>query len=107
MGVVVANAAATALGLVDHEHHEMAEHIETACLTYFACEMGVRVWLARADLRGWMRNGWNVFDALVTGMAMLPFLGAGVAVLRLGRLARLVHLTRHAANLRGLDLLRR
>jgi hypothetical protein len=46
---------------------------------------------------GWFRRGWNCFDATVIAVWMLPWLGVDASLLRLARLARLVHLMRHVS----------
>jgi voltage-gated sodium channel len=62
--------------------------IDRACLVVFLVEIGMKLFAYRG--RFW-RSGWNVFDALVVGVALVP--GAGPwAVLRSLRVLRILRL---------------
>lgn len=62
--------------------------IDRFCLAVFLVEIGIKLFAYRLDF--W-RSGWNVFDALVVGIALVP--GAGPwAVLRSLRVLRVLRL---------------
>jgi voltage-gated sodium channel len=62
--------------------------LDRACLAVFVVEIGMKLFAYRANF--W-RSGWNVFDALVIGVALVP--GAGPwAVLRSLRVLRVLRL---------------
>lgn len=102
--VIVTNTAVVVWSLLDHRHEQQLEHLETVCLAFFALELAVRM-----RMHGWsfVRRPWCIADTVIIGLSLVPMLGAGVAVLRVGRLARLVHLARHVSGLRVLRLMRR
>jgi hypothetical protein len=83
---------------VELTHDELAEHIDAGILVFFAIEIGVRVALA-VKRREW--DNWLVVDSIIVLLAMLPF-GAIPVV----RVARLVHVSRHAGHLRHLTIAR-
>jgi phosphate/sulfate permease len=47
-----------------------------------------------------VHSRWNTVDAVIILLALLPVVGGGIAVLRVARLARMAHLTRHVTGLR-------
>lgn len=98
LGVIVANSAVVLLSLVDHSDAEMLERADLACLVFFACELALRVWMGRLRF---FKNVWNVVDALIIVTALMPVAAGGIAVLRMARVARLVHLGKHTVHLGG------
>jgi hypothetical protein len=48
----------------------------------------------------WLARPWNLLDAFVIVVALLPVVGDGLTVVRLARAAKLVHLGRHTSHLR-------
>lgn len=96
-GVIVANTALLLWPLLDDTHEVLIDHIETACLLFFAVELLIRI-----RNHGWsfFRRPWCVADTAIIMLSVLPVLGASVSLLRVGRLARLVHLSRHISGLR-------
>jgi voltage-gated sodium channel len=95
--VIVANSVVMLLALIDDSHRDLLENIDVACLWCFAGELAVRLWKARLRF---FHNPWSCFDALIIVAALLPAAGGGIAVARLGRLARSGHLLKHVAHLR-------
>jgi voltage-gated sodium channel len=89
--VIVANAVIAVWGLVDHVHEELLESLEQGCLLFFVGELLARVGRHRGAFFG---RPWNVFDLVVIALAIIP-LPLSASVLRVGRVARLVHLGRH------------
>ena len=100
--VIVANAALVFAGLLVDGHETAFGEMDLAALWFFAAELTVR--LAMARLR-FFHNLWNTVDAVIILLALLPVAGGGIAVLRVARLARMAHLTRHVTGLRLLRLL--
>lgn len=81
----------------DHSHEELLENVDLAVLWFFAAELAARLWITRL---GFFRSLWSCFDAANIVVALLPVAGGGIAVLRLARLARSMHLLRHVSHLR-------
>jgi voltage-gated sodium channel len=94
---ILANSAVLGWGWIDHAHDVAAERIDTCFLVLFLVEFAVR--LRRAGWR-WLTHPWNLFDAIIILVALLPVVGDGITVLRLARAARLLHLGRHTSHLR-------
>jgi voltage-gated sodium channel len=94
---IVANSAVLGWGWIDHAHDVAAERIDTCFLVFFLVEFVVR--LRRAGWR-WLTQPWNLLDAVIILLALLPVVGDGLTVLRIARLARVVHLGRHTSHLR-------
>jgi voltage-gated sodium channel len=94
---ILANSVVLGWGWIDHAHDVAAERIDTCFLVFFLVELAVR--LRRAGWR-WLAQPWNLFDATVILLALLPIVGEGITVLRLARLARILHLGRHISHLR-------
>jgi voltage-gated sodium channel len=94
---IIANSAVSVWSWVDHAHELAAERIDTCFLLLFAMEMTVR--LKRVGWR-WLCRPWNLLDAAIILLALLPVVGDSLTVLRVARCAKLVHLGRHASHLR-------
>jgi hypothetical protein len=76
-------------------------------LCFFLAELIIR--LAGAGWHPWAfvaASRWNAFDTAVIGLALLPALGVDVTLLRVPRLARVVHSLRHASHLRLADVVK-
>ena len=70
--------------------------IDSACLAVFVVEIALK--LAAYGLR-FFRNGWNVFDFAIVGIALLPS-GGGLAVLRAMRILRVLRVLSFSPALR-------
>jgi len=46
------------------------------------------------------RQGGNIVDTIVIVVSLLPVAGAGVSLLRVARLARMLHVARHVTHMR-------
>jgi hypothetical protein len=104
---IITNGAVFATGLALPAYAETTEMVEHVILGFFTVEMVLR-WRA-ADWRLAHFRGWHLFDAIVVLLSVATVL-PGSAVMRLARLAKLVkvlHLGRHAAQLRVVALARR
>lgn len=97
LAAITANLAVVAWGAADHEHAEVAEHLDSVILVFFAAELALRVWMSRWT---YFKGFWNCVDALVIGVALLPVAGSGITLLRLVRVAKSIHLMRHVSHLR-------
>lgn len=103
-GAIVANTAVLVWSVVDHMHTELVDHVEHAITFVFVAELVIRLAETGWNPGRFCRKPWNVFDTLVIGLALLPVLPVGVMLARTARLARLLHLGRHGAQLRVLRL---
>jgi hypothetical protein len=98
-GVIVANTGLLVWGVFGHS--EWADRLETLCIAFFIGEIVVRLHRHRWRLHVFLRQQWNAFDTVVIVLALTPGLGgAGITLLRVARLARIVHLGRHITHLR-------
>jgi hypothetical protein len=97
LAAILANSVVLGWGWVDHAHDVAAERIDTCFLVFFLVEFVIR--LKRAGWR-WLTQPWNLLDATIILVALLPVVGDGITVLRLARAARLLHLGRHTSHLR-------
>ena len=96
-GVILANTGILLAGLVVDGHEGAFEVAHNACLAFFVFELALRL---RASRWQFFRGKWNVFDALVIALSSMPMLGVEASLLRVARLARLVHFARHISHLR-------
>lgn len=96
-GAILANTGVTAWGWLDHAHQAGIDRIDTCFVVFFAAELAVRL---RCGGWRWLAKPWNAFDVAVIVLALLPMIGDSITVVRAGRLARLIHLGRHAGHLR-------
>jgi Protein of unknown function (DUF1524) len=103
---VVRAALITTIGLLfwgrfDPDHKDLIRHLDDAVLFIFICEVAARL-KAEIKARGWRfwRNGWLMFDLVVTVVAALP-MGADVIAARVVRVAKLGHMGRHLPHLMG------
>lgn len=96
-GVIVANAVVLVAGLMVDGHERLFEAAHNAIPR---CVRG-RVGVATAGGRlGVLAQPGGLFDAAVILLSCLPVLGVDAGLLRLARLARLLHLARHVSHLR-------
>ena len=99
MGVILFNAVI--LGL-ETSTTVMAEigwlivALDTICLSIFVAELAAKLY-ARGF--SFFRSGWNVFDFVIVGVALVPA-GQGLAVLRALRILRLLRVVSVAPTLR-------
>src|SRR5271163_683215 len=59
---------------------------------FFLVELVLRI--KRAGWR-WLRQPWNLLDAGIINLALIPVVGDSITILRVARGARVVHLSRH------------
>ncbi len=70
--------------------------LDTLCLAIFVAEIGMKL---IATGRRFFTNGWNIFDFIIVGIALVPG-GAGLSVLRALRILRVLRVISVAPRLR-------
>ncbi|MGH3635677.1 MAG: ion transporter [Mycobacterium sp.] len=100
LGVIGLNVAVCATHLMIDGHDHTFETLEYAVLAFFAFELLVRLRAAKWNAATLLRRPLNAFDTVVIALSFLPALGAGLTLLRVARLARLLHLARHVSHLK-------
>lgn len=98
VGAIVANTGVLGWSWLDHAHPLTLERMDTCFVVFFLIELVAR--LRRAGWR-WLRRPWNLFDATIILLALLPVVGDGITILRMARVAKLVHLGQHISHLRA------
>ena len=98
-GVIVFNAVLlgmeTAPSLMEVAGPVIAT-LDSLCLTIFVAEIGMKL---IASGRRFFSNGWNIFDFVIVGIALVPG-GAGLSVLRALRILRVLRVISVAPRLR-------
>jgi hypothetical protein len=97
-GVIVLNTVVVVASLIIDGHERQFEFVHNLVLAFFVVELAVR--FRRAGWRRFFIGRWNCFDAAVIALSTMPVLGVDASLLRVARMARMVHLTRHASHLR-------
>lgn len=99
IGVIVLNAVILGLmtdqGLSPDTHH-LLELLDELCLVIFCIEIALKLVVYRLDF---FKSGWNVFDVLVVGIALMPASGE-LSVLRALRVLRLMRLATAVPSMR-------
>ncbi len=98
-GLILVNAVTLGLETSETVHHAAGGVIrlpDAAILAVFVAELTAK--LAAFGLR-FFRNGWNIFDLLVVGIALAP-VGEALSVLRALRVLRLLRLVSIVPDLR-------
>jgi hypothetical protein len=81
--------------------HEAAfEVLDYSILAFFCAELFIKLAAVRWRVRVFLNKRWNVFDTVVITLSLLPFLGSGVLLFRMARLARVLHSARHIKHVR-------
>lgn len=70
--------------------------LDTACLSIFVLEIALKLVAHRL---AFFRNGWNIFDFIIVGIALVPA-GQGLSVLRALRILRVLRVVSVAPRLR-------
>ncbi len=93
LGVIVANAVVLGLETydsIDSEYGGFLEALNDAFLGIFVIEIAIRIAAHGRRPQDYFKSGWNVFDFVVIGGALLPGLRQNATILRLLRLLRIV-----------------
>jgi len=89
--IIVANAVVLGLQTIrglDPATTHLLEMIDFLCLIYFCIEIVLKLVVTQ---RNFFKDGWNIFDVLVIGIALVPASGE-LSVLRTLRVLRLMRL---------------
>ena len=105
LAVIVVNAVVLGLETyqgVDDRYGDALSVVNDVCFVIFVIELLLRI--GAYGRRPWefFRDGWNVFDFIVIGVAFLPGVRESSTLLRLARLARVVRIVRLFPDLRVL-----
>jgi voltage-gated sodium channel len=95
MGVILANAVTLGLGTYEDFSsgvHSFLTTLDDVFLGIFVVELAIRIAAYGRRPQDFFRDGWNVFDFVVIGLAFAPGLRDNVTLLRLARLLRVVRL---------------
>lgn len=99
IGVIVVNAAILGMDTSPELRASFGRWLtalDAACLAIFVVELGLKLW---GHGGRFFRSGWNVFDLLVVGIALVPASGP-LAVLRALRVLRVLRLASAMPQLR-------
>lgn len=101
--VIVLNAVVIGVGTYREATAEfgwLLNLLDEVFLVYFVVELVIRIGSFGTTPWRFFRKGWNIFDFVVIGAALLPGLRENVTLLRLVRLARTVRLMKAFPSLR-------
>ena len=100
--VIVANAITLGLGTYDFgsDAQSLLTALDDAFLGIFVVELAIRIAAYGRRPQDFFKEGWNVFDFVVIGLAFAPGLRENVTLLRLARLLRVVRLVSVMPDLR-------
>jgi voltage-gated sodium channel len=100
--VIVANAVTLGLGTYDFSDsvNSLIITLDDIFLGIFVVELAIRIAAYGRRPQDFFRDGWNVFDFFVIGLAFAPGLRDNVTLLRLARLLRVVRLVSVMPDLR-------
>jgi voltage-gated sodium channel len=104
-GVIIANALTLGLGTysgIEDSAGSLLDTLDAVFLGIFVLELAIRITAFGSRPQDFFRSGWNVFDFVVIGAALLPGVRENVTILRLVRLLRVVRLVSVFPDLRVL-----
>ncbi|HWM56132.1 MAG TPA: ion transporter [Solirubrobacterales bacterium] len=105
LGVILANAVVLGLETydsIDRDYGGALEALNDVFLGIFVVEIVIRIAAHGSRPQDYFKSGWNVFDFVVIGGALLPGLRQNATVLRLLRLLRIVRVVSIFPDLRFL-----
>lgn len=102
MGVILANAVTLGLGTYDfgNDVNSWLSTLDDVFLGIFVVELAIRIAAFGRRPQDFFKDGWNVFDFVVIGLAFAPGLRDNVTLLRLARLLRVLRLVSVMPDLR-------
>jgi len=106
-GVIIANAFVLGLqtyGSIEAEYGQFLGLLNEVFYGVFLVELAIRIASYGRHPWNFFRSGWNVFDFIVIGGALIPALREQATIIRLLRLARIVRLLRFLPDARVLVL---
>ncbi len=94
--LLVVNAMALVAEVIgiDADYGEAIGWLYSASTFVFAVEIALRIFAHGPRYGSFFRDGWNLFDFIVTAIALIPMVGSWSYVGRLARLARVVRIAR-------------
>jgi voltage-gated sodium channel len=95
VAAILANAVLLGLETYDRleaEHGRLFDVLNDLFLVVFTVEIAVRILAYGRRPQDYFRNGWNLFDFVVVGLAYLPWVRQSVTLLRMARLLRVARL---------------
>jgi voltage-gated sodium channel len=100
--VIVANAVTLGLGTYEWSSgiDSLISALDDVWLGIFVVELVIRITAFGRRPQDFFRDGWNVFDFVVIGLAFIPGLRGNITLLRLARLLRVVRLVSVMPDLR-------
>jgi voltage-gated sodium channel len=100
--VIVANAITLGLGTYDQPRDvdRLLTTLDDLFLGIFVAELAIRIAAYGRRPQDFFKEGWNVFDFVVIGLAFAPGLRENITLLRLARLLRVVRLVSVMPDLR-------
>jgi voltage-gated sodium channel len=105
LGVILVNAVVLGLETyqgIERDAGNALEAVNDLCLGIFVIEIVIRIAAHGRRPQDYFKSGWNVFDFLVIGGALLPGLRENATALRLLRLLRIVRVVSIFPDLRFL-----
>jgi voltage-gated sodium channel len=105
LAVIIANAVVLGLQTYDEieqRHGDTLNLLNDIFLAIFVVELLLRIGAYGRRPRDFFRDGWNVFDFVVIGVAFVPGIRESSTLLRLARLLRVVRVVRILPELRVL-----
>jgi voltage-gated sodium channel len=103
--VIIANAVVLGLQTYpefESRHGDTLNLLNDIFLAVFVVELALRIGAYGRRPRGFFRDGWNLFDFVVIGVAFVPGIRESSTLLRLARLLRVVRVVRILPELRVL-----
>jgi voltage-gated sodium channel len=73
------------------------EALDTICLAVFVAELALKIFV---EPRRFLRSGWDLFDAAIVGLSLIPWAGGNFSILRTLRILRLLRVISVAPQLR-------
>ena len=100
--VIVANAITLGLGTYDFSASvdSLIATLDDVFLGIFVVELAIRITAFGSRPQDFFKDGWNLFDFVVIGLAFVPGIRENVTLLRLARLLRVVRLVSVMPDLR-------
>lgn len=98
VAIIVANAVVLGLQTYVDGHQDLFDGANTAFLWVYIAEIAIRLQHA-GSVRAYARDRWNMFDAAVVAVSIIPGIREVVMLLRLARLVRIVKVMRYLPEL--------
>lgn len=97
LGVIVFNAVL--IGAETYIHLPGFKLLERICVAIFVIEIILKFRFSDSKI-AYLRDGWNIFDIIVVGSALIPNVSSAVSALRILRVLRVLRLVKSVPELR-------